>query len=144
MRPRALVVLFAALVVVTTASWVLAAEQTAPVEPPILDQIKEALGGLALLVVTIVAAFVAKALPGLLEAARLWLVERATSERVQRIDDALDVALDAGNSAETAARVVTAKLPKTLQRSGKNTFDLEDEAETRRRARQNTARPAAK
>ena len=112
--------------------------------PTTLDQIKEALGGLVLLVITVVAAFVAKALPGLLEAARLWLIERATSERVQRIDSAIDVALDAGDDPETAARTVRAKLPQTLKRSGKSEFDLEDEAATRLRARQNADHPAAK
>lgn len=112
--------------------------------PTILDQIKEALGGLVLLVITVVAAFVAKALPGLLEAARLWLIERATSERVQRIDNALDTALDAGSDPLNAAHVVRAKLPQTLQRSGKSNFDLEVEAATRLRARQNANHPAAK
>jgi len=118
-------------------------------EPSTLDQIKEGLAGIALLVITVVAAFLARHLPGLLEAARLWLVEWAMSERVQRIDSALDTALDAGDDPETAARAVRAKLPQTVKRSGKSEFDLEDEAATRLRARRNADRqhsdaPAAK
>lgn len=123
----------------------LAASEVAA-DPTILDQIKEALGGLVLLVITVVAAFVAKALPGLLDAARLWLIERATSERVQRLDDAIDLGLDAGLSPEGVAAMVAGKLPQTLKRSNKSVDDLTGEAIERRRARAGSgaARPAAK
>lgn len=121
-----------------------AAATTVTVEPTILDQFREALGSLVLLIITVVAAFLARHLPGLLEAARLWLVERATSERVQRINSAIDVALDAGDDPEAAARIVRAKLPQTLKRSGKSDLDIEDEAETLRRARRTATSPAMK
>ena len=115
-------------------------------EPTTLDQIREALAGLVLLVITVVAAFVAKALPGLLEAARLWLIERATSERVHRIDDALDIGLAAGLSPDGAADMAARKLPQTMKRSNKSVDDLTGEAVERRKARRaNPAdRPASK
>lgn len=143
---------FAVLVIISTALvlgslWVAPlafAAGEAAAAPSTLDQIKEGLLGLVLLVITVVAAFLARHLPGLLEAARLWLIERATSERVGRIDAAIDTSLAAGDDPETVANVVRAKLPQTLKRSGKSVLDIEDEAETRRRARRNATPTAAK
>lgn len=112
-----------------------AADPGIAAETTILDQIREALGGIALLVITVIGAFLARHLPGLLEAARLWLIERATSERVQRLDDALDVGLTAGLSPEGAADMVARKLPQTLKRSNKSASDLTGEAIARRIAR---------
>lgn len=133
--------LLAMLVVIATSAGTLlaqAAEQVAVVvEPTIIEQIREALGGLILLVISVVTVFVAKALPGLLEALKVWLVERATSERVRRIDEAIDVAVEAGETPTMVAERVAHKLPQTLQRSGKDKSEIVAEAITRKAAKQN-------
>lgn len=99
--------------------------------------VQAALAGLALLAISIIAGVLVSLRGVLIEylAARARaLTEEATGARVARIDDALQTGLAAGLSPMEAAAAAAAKLPQTLERSGKTVEDLADEAVLQRSA----------
>jgi hypothetical protein len=101
--------------------------------------VETALIGLILLVIGIAVTAVARGLSPLIAAWTAKLVEDATTARVKRVDEALDYALAAGASPMEAAESTAKKLPKTLERSGKDVADLAAEASVRMEAQRKAA-----
>lgn len=102
-----------------------------PPETSTWADVETALIGLLLVVIGIAVTAVARVLPALISAWTAKLVEDATTARVHRVDESLDAALAGGKTPLEAAEITAKKLPKTLERSGKDLADLAAEAEVR-------------